>query len=36
MDFKVRNCEESRECNWVFNTVTSLSIVHRSSVIVEE
>ena len=25
MDFKVRSCEKSRECNWVFNTVTSLS-----------
>jgi len=36
MDFKVRSCEESRECNWVFNIVTSLSTVHRISVIVEE
>jgi len=32
MDFKARSYEKSTECNWVFNTVTSLSAVQRISV----
>jgi hypothetical protein len=33
MDFKVRSCEISVECNWVFNTVTSMSAVQTISVV---